>query len=258
MAIRLNYQLYGEGEPLYLLHGLFGSNRNWLTIARQLTGAAQIVAVDLRNHGDSEHTDSMRYTEMADDVTALASSLGHKSINVLGHSMGGKVAMAMALQDPGLINRLIIVDIAPVVYNPKHDDLIAIMQALPVDRLGNRAEASELMARDIQDPVLRQFLLQNLVKDDKTGYRWRVNLNAIRNNYDNVRSFPTELQHLQFLGPSLFIAGSRSEYVQPQHYQNITGMFPQAKIVTIEDAGHWVHADKPETVTAEIRTFLAV
>ncbi len=256
MPVKLHYQIYGEGQPLYLLHGLFGSNRNWLTMARQLVNAGQIIAIDLRNHGDSEHAAGMTYAEMAEDVAELACSLGHNSINLLGHSLGGKTAMVMALQFPSLLDRLVIVDIAPLRYNPKSDDLVKYMQALPVASLTSRGEASELLAKDIADPVLRLFLLQNLVKDKQTGFKWRINLEAIRNNYESIRDFPHELQQSQYHGPSLFVAGSHSEYVQPEHHKAITGMFPQAIIVTIEGAGHWVHADKPELVAMEVRNFL--
>lgn len=258
MPVKLHYQIYGEGEPFYLLHGLFGSNRNWLTIARQLAGSAQIVAVDLRNHGDSTHASSMTYPEMAADVAELADTLNHRTINLLGHSMGGKTAMVMAMHYPELLNKLIIVDIAPVVYNPKSDDLVSFMQALPVGTLTNRAEASDLLSRDITDTVLRQFLLQNMVKNQQeAGFRWRINLDAIRNNYDAIRSFPTELLQSRYHGQSLFIAGSRSEYFHPDYPQIISTMFPEARIVVVEDAGHWVHADKPELVATEIRNFLA-
>lgn len=257
MPVKLNYQIYGEGRPLYLLHGLFGSGRNWLTMARQLVNSGQIIAVDLRNHGDSEHAASMSYPEMADDVAGLVSSLNHESINLLGHSMGGKTAIVMALHYPALFNKLIIVDIAPVRYYPQSDDLIAYMQALPVARLTSRGEANELLGKDIDDPVLRLFLLQNLVKDKQAGFKWRINLKALRNNYETIRDFPQEMRHLKYHGPSLFIAGSESDYVQPEHHAAITGMFPNAEIVTIEGAGHWVHADKPDRVATEIRNFLA-
>jgi len=200
----------------------------------------------------------MTYPEMAADVAELASSLNHTSINLLGHSMGGKTAMVIALQYPELLNKLIIVDIAPVVYNPKSDDLVSFMQALPVATLTNRSEASDLLARDIHDPVLRQFLLQNMVKNQQdAGFRWRINLDAIRNNYDAIRSFPTELLQSHYYGQSLFIAGSRSEYFHPDYHPIISTMFPEVRIVVVPDAGHWVHADNPELVAMEIRNFLA-
>ena len=257
MPVKLHYQIHGEGEPLYLLHGLLGSGRNWLTIARQLASSAQIVAVDLRNHGESEHAGNMSYPEMAEDVAELAASLNHTSINLLGHSMGGKTAMVMALQYPELIGKLIIVDIAPVVYNPKTDDLVSFMQALPVATLNSRSEASDLLAKDIADPTLRQFLLQNMIKNKDAGFNWRINLQAIRDNYDTICSFPSELLQSSYLGQSLFIAGGRSDYYHPDYHRIITDIFPAASIVVIEDAGHWVHADKPEVVAAEIQKFLA-
>lgn len=257
MPVKLNYQTYGEGEPLYLLHGLFGSNRNWLSVARQLGTTEKIIAVDLRNHGESGHADSMDYTEMAGDIAALAQSLGHNRINLLGHSLGGKTGMAVALEYPQLLDKLIVADIAPVVYNPEHDKYVTAMQKLPVAELTSRTEASDLLASDIDDPNLRQFLLQNLIKDPATGYRWRLNLEGILRNYEKLRSFPAELQQRQFRGPSLFLAGARSSYVLPEYHAAIKKLFPGAEIVTIEGAGHWLHADKPEAVTGEVRKFLS-
>lgn len=256
MPVNLNYQTYGEGHPLYLLHGLFGSNRNWLSVARQLGTTEKIIAIDLRNHGESGHSDSMSYTDMADDIAALAHSLGHEKINLLGHSMGGKTGMATALKYPELFNKLIIADIAPIDYNPKHDRYVTAMQRLPVRELTNRTEASDFLAKDIQDVNLRQFLLQNLVKDPEAGYRWRINLDGILRNYEKLRSFPPELTGVQFRKPALFLAGERSDFVLPEHHDSITRYFPEAKIVTVDGAGHWLHADKPEEVTAEIRKFL--
>ncbi len=256
MPVKLNYQIYGEGKPFYLLHGLFGSNRNWFSIARQLAGIGQLVAVDLRNHGDSGHAVTMGYIEMANDVAELAASLNHHAINLLGHSMGGKTAMTAALLYPELLDKLIVVDIAPVVYNPKHDQLITALEALPVARLNNRTEASDLLAQDIKDPILRQFLLQNLVRNEQSGFRWRINLDAIHSNYEKLRSFPPELINKQFGGAGLFLTGSQSKYVLPEHHDAIATHFPEAKIVSIDGAGHWVHADKPDVLASEVRRFL--
>jgi esterase len=198
----------------------------------------------------------MDYIEMAHDVAALAATLNHDRINLLGHSMGGKTAMTVALLYPELVDKLIVVDIAPVIYNPKHDQIITALEALPIDRLENRTQASDLLGQDIQDPVLRQFLLQNLIRNEPSGYRWRINLDAIRRNYEKLRSFPSALDNKQFGGPGLFLAGDQSRYVLPEHHGSIAAYFPEAKIVTIDGAGHWVHADKPEALANEVRRFI--
>ena len=255
MPVKLHYQIYGEGKPLYLLHGLFGSNRNWFNIARQLAPTLQVIAVDLRNHGDSDHAVSMSYPEMAEDLKELAASLGHTSFDLLGHSLGGKTAMAFALLYPSLLDKLIVVDISPVRYDSTHDELISVMRSVPVGTLTNRDQAGEFMASRIPDPMLRQFLLQNLVRDG-SAYKWRINLDGILKNYSRLREFPDELTGMRFNGPSLFLAGARSDYVQPEHHLIITGLFPQAQIKTVENAAHWVHADQPEAVVREVHDFL--
>jgi pimeloyl-ACP methyl ester carboxylesterase len=255
MTVKLHYQSYGEGPPLYLLHGLFGSNRNWFNITRQMTAFRRIIAVDLRNHGDSGHADSMSYPEMAADLSELAASLGHSSFDLLGHSLGGKTAMTFALLYPSMLGKLIVVEIAPVRYDSMHDELISIMQNVPVANLASRNQAGELMAEHVPDPMLRQFLLQNLVRYG-TGYKWRINLEGILKNYPKLRDFPAELNDRKFNGSSLFLVGERSDYVQPEHHAIITRLFPAAGISTVENAAHWVHADQPEAVARAVRDFL--
>lgn len=255
MPVKLDYQSYGEGPPLYVLHGLFGSGRNWNGVARRLSESYQVITADLRNHGDSGHADSMTYAEMAEDVVGLASSLGHESIHLAGHSLGGKTAMAMTLLHPGRVKSLIVVDIAPVPYRTNHEDLIRGMLALPVTSLSSRNDADEMLSRNIQSPMLRQFLLQNLVREGDR-YLWRINLEAIRDNQSNLCDFPAELAGLSYPGPALFLAGEKSDYVQADHHPEIKRLFPEAEIKIIHGAAHWIHADQPEAVIEAFREFL--
>ncbi|MEX2354179.1 MAG: alpha/beta fold hydrolase [Gammaproteobacteria bacterium] len=255
MPVNLNYQIYGAGAPLFILHGLFGSGRNWNSIARQLSNSNQVVTVDLRNHGDSEHADSMTYTEMAEDIVRLATDLGHDSFKLVGHSMGGKTAMTAALLYPEKVGSLVIVDIAPVSYPSSHDELITALQSLPLTTLTSRNQADQMLAEQIDNPTLRQFLLQNLVRD-KDGYKWRINLDAIQTNHSLLRDFPAELQGGHYAGPMLLLSGGQSDYIQSEHQPIITGFFPNTDHRIIRDANHWVHADKPDRVIEEIRAFL--
>jgi esterase len=256
MPVKLNYQAHGEGKPLLLLHGLFGSGRNWSGIARQLSGSYKVVTVDLRNHGASGHADSMAYTEMAEDIARLVTSLGQDSICILGHSMGGKTAMTLSLLNPALVERLIVVDIAPAKYLSNHDDLISAMHLLPVNKLKNRNQADVFLSQYIPEPRLRQFILQNLVRDEDAGYKWRINLKAIQDNQNRLRDFPAELKGMSFEGPALFLSGSLSDYIGTHHQDAINAYFPESTHVVIEDAKHWVHADKPDEVIKAVSRFL--
>jgi esterase len=255
MTVKLHYQIVGEGEPLLVLHGLFGSHRNWFSITRQLAVNRQVIALDLRNHGASGHADSMSYPEMAEDLHQLVSALGHEQIDLMGHSMGGKTAMAFALLYPEQVGKLIVVDIAPVNYQLNHDEIIAALRTVPVASLGNRAEADSLLATHIPEPGLRQYLLQNLIKDD-TGFRWRLNLDAIHFNHPLLRSFPEKLAGSRWEGSSLFLSGSESDFVLPEYTADIQRYFPSAQQHIIEGANHWVHADKPAEVVSVVSAFL--
>jgi esterase len=251
MPVRLAFERFGQGEPLFILHGLFGSRRNWLSLAKLLSRHVQVIAVDLRNHGDSEHAPTMGFAEMAADVAALADELGIGHINVAGHSMGGKVAMMLALNHPQRTRRLVVLDVAPVRYAPGFDGLIAAMRALPLERIGARAEAEELLARDVADPALCRFLLHNLVRD-AGGFRWRINLEAIGANLDQICDFPKLDAGAAFEGPARFIGGDRSDYLLPGHEYRILELFPRAGFHTIKGAGHWLHSDRPEAVVSQL------
>lgn len=255
MTVKLHYQTVGEGKPLFVLHGLFGSHRNWFSIARRLAENRQVIAVDLRNHGASGHADTMDYPEMAADLAALIDELGHGHIDLMGHSMGGKTAMAFALLYPELLGKLVVVDIAPVQYEFTHDELIAALRTVPLASIESRAEADNLLTSHIPDAGLRQYLLQNLIKDEN-GFRWRLNLEVIHASHGRIRSFPETLAEQSWKGPSLFLSGSESDFVLPAHTAEIKRYFPAAQQHIIEGANHWVHADKPVDVVNAVSTFL--
>jgi pimeloyl-ACP methyl ester carboxylesterase len=254
MAVRLSHEIIGSGEPLLVIHGLFGSRRNWLTMARRLAPRFSVVAVDARNHGGSDHAPTMSFEEMADDVLALCDQLGLAMPNVLGHSMGGKIAMLYALRHPQRTRRLLVLDVAPVSYRTGFRDFIEAMLAVPVDRIRSRQEAEEYLVKAVPQPALRQFLLHNLVREDG-AFRWQLNLPALAANLDTICHFPVIPDGTTFTGPSLFLAGGRSDYLTDAHDPVIRRLFPVAVLRTIPQAGHWIHSDAPEEVQNEITRF---
>jgi pimeloyl-ACP methyl ester carboxylesterase len=254
VSVRLAATEAGSGPPIVILHGLFGSARNWQSIARRLSAAYRVLAVDLRNHGASPWAGSMNYPEMAADVAAFIVERSLDTPTVIGHSMGGKVAMMLALTEQALIDRLVVVDIAPVAY--RHDRFAALVQVLArfdPSRLRRRGDADAALAGAIPDIPTRQFLLQNLVERDGR-LAWRMNLAAIEANLPEIASFPEA--SAAFPGPTLFIHGERSDYVRPEHEETIRRLFPSAELAEIAGAGHWVHAEQPERFTAAVGAFL--
>ncbi len=244
-----------DKQTILILHGLFGSKRNWQSIARQLSEHFRVFTLDLRNHGESEHTDAMRYEDMAGDVFQFITDHALEEVSVVGHSMGGKVAMQMALEHPEIIKRLVIIDIAPVQYQHGFDDLINSLNALPLEKLSNRQEADEYLKSSVRPESLRQFLLQNLRKLD-TGFSWRMNLKAIYSCIDGLMDFPVNHGNPRYNKPVLFLKGENSDYIKHQHGGQIFSIFPKALFITVAGTGHWLHAENPGFVVSEIRKFI--
>jgi esterase len=246
--MQLNYKQYStQGKPLLVLHGLFGSLANWGWHSKQLASHFAVYAVDLRNHGESPHADAMNYEVMAEDVKQLLQHLQIDSCYMIGHSMGGKVAMQLALTAPELIERLLVVDIAPVTYPAKADGhlgVLAGMKAVDPAAIKNRAEAEQLLEPYIEDEATRRFVLTNLVRQDDGKYKWRLNLLAIEKHYDRLREKPGAGK--VFAGPTLFVKGDLSRYLQKKHEPEILEMFPAASVKIIMETGHWLHAEKPQ------------
>lgn len=250
MSLRLAATEYGTGKPVAILHGLFGWSRNWATIAQRLAVRHRVVALDLRNHGNSPWAETMTYAEMAEDVR---DTLG-EPVTLIGHSMGGKAAMVAALAGDW-VERLIVVDIAPVDYPPPAAQLDA-MQGLDLTAITRRSEADRLISPKIPDPAERAFLLQNLILGDGTPH-WRLNLAGIENSMPDILGFPDSPPGATYRGPTLFIAGANSGYLRPEHEPMIRKLFPLTQIIRILDASHWVHAEQPEAFLAAVEVFLA-
>lgn len=253
--MKLSSAAYGEGPPLVILHGLFGSGRNWTSIAKALGASWRVLVVDLRNHGASPWHAEMNYAVMAEDVLTFIRTEKLERPVVLGHSMGGKAAMMAALTEPDAVGALIAADIAPVAYEHSHEPFIDALRAIDLAAVKRRGDADESLRDAVPESALRGFLLQNLVFED-AGPRWRVNLDAIDRNMAALTGFPDLSAGLAYAGPSLFIVGARSDYVRPDHHQRIRQLFPQASIIMITDAGHWLHAEKPAEFIDQVTRFL--
>ncbi|WP_142848968.1 alpha/beta fold hydrolase [Telmatospirillum sp. J64-1] len=256
MSETLSYLEFGEsGKPLVVLHGLFGSARNWSAIGRSLGAKRKIYALDLRNHGNSPWHDDMSYEAMAEDVAAFARAHSLGRIDLLGHSMGGKAAMMAALRHPDLIDRLIVADVAPVTYNQVFLSYAKAMKGIDLTGLTRRSEVESQLVETVPEAGVRMFLLQNLVSEDGKLF-WRVNLDALMAWMDRITSFP-EVEGQSFNAPALFLHGGNSDYVRPEYRPLILRLFPQARFSVIPGAGHWLHAEKPQDFTTEVERFLA-
>jgi len=258
MTVILNFAKYGEaGRPLIILHGLFGSARNWQGIAKQLAESYSVYTLDLRNHGSSPHADVMDYESMAADVLAFMEQNELEDAIVLGHSMGGKVAMQLALSAPEKVSQLIIVDIAPVAYAHNFDDVLLGLYHVPLETVGSRKEADKYLAEKVSVPSLRQFLLQNLVANTAGGYQWRVNLASIEENMPDVMGFPTNSAEKTYTKQTLFINGGKSTYMAPRYRGATEEMFPTAEFQTIAKSGHWPHIESPVEFMTVLNRFLS-
>jgi len=250
--MQLHYQSIGSGKPLIFIHGLFGSGDNWRSIAKHFAQTYRVICVDLRNHGRSPHAQSQTYPEMAEDFFTLLTSLGIKQANLVGHSIGGKVAMEFAATYPNLLKTLSIVDIAPRAYPDEHSALFDAMLGLNLSQIKSRSDADERLASAITNTMVRQFLLTNLVKTDD-GFDWRINLIGLKANYPHLLAAPEN--SAAFEKPSLWIQGNKSDYISPEDEARIRQQFKQAAFAQL-NAGHWVHAEQPQAFIQTVDDFL--
>lgn len=237
---------------LVIVHGLFGSARNWGAIARRLAEDRRVVTVDMRNHGLSFRAESQSYADMAGDLAEVIGAIGGP-VDLLGHSMGGKAAMQLALTRGGSVSRLIVADIAPVAYGHSQAHLVRAMRALDLGGLASRSEADGRLAGSVPDDGVRAFLLQSLdLRSEPPA--WRLNLDVLEREMDAITGWPGTRG--EFAGPALFLAGALSDYVRPEHRKTIKLLFPNAKFAKIPGAGHWLHAERPREFEAAVRAFL--
>lgn len=255
MSVRLAATEYGDGPPVAILHGLFGSGRNWGSIARHLAARHRVFAFDLRNHGASPWADTMSYREMAADVCETLAERGIERAALIGHSMGGKAAMVTALSAGERVERLVVVDIAPVAYAPHHLDLVQAMRRLDLAAITRRGDADAALAAAVPDAAERGFLLQNLLFDGGQA-EWRLNLAAIEREMPELIGWPALPSGAVYRGPTLFVAGAESDYLLPDYEPEIRRRFPAAEVTRIAGAGHWLHAEQPAAFLATVEPFL--
>lgn len=249
----LNFHRQGKGPAIVLLHGLLGSHQNLSGIAKSLGENFDVINVDLPNHGLSPQSDEINYSQMANHISRLTDSLGISHYALLGHSMGGKVAMQLAIDQPEKINRLVIVDVAPVAYPPSHNSLFNALSELDLAGLSNRKSADERLQAQIPDRSMRQFLLKSLVKQDEQ-FIWKFNLKGLMKNYHHISASISG--NGSYSGPTLFIKGGNSDYITPAHRPDILRHFPNSKARIINGAGHWPHAEKPVQFNRVVNHFL--
>lgn len=250
--MQLHHRSDGNGPDVILLHGLFGAGENLGVITRGLSGAFRTHSLDLRNHGRSPHAAEMDYPSMAEDVLDTMDALEIDEAAVIGHSMGGKVAMELAMAVPDRISHLTVLDIAPVDYDHHHHEELEAMRSLDADSLATRRDADSALAKRIPSDHVRQFLLKNLVRKDQR-FAWRIPLDTIAEEYPALARAPSPGQYSR---PVLFIAGANSGYVRSEHEQPIRERFPDARIEYVPEAAHWVHNDAPDAVLVPLRRFL--
>jgi pimeloyl-ACP methyl ester carboxylesterase len=248
----LNFRRYGSGPPLVLLHGLFGSADNWHSVAGALSAEMAVYAVDLRNHGRSFHSAEHDYASMAEDVRRLAAGLGLGPFTVLGHSMGGKAALALAAAHPQAVARLIVVDITHKA-TAVDAERVEALRRLDLEGVRSLKEASGRLEAAIPDTGLRLFLLKNLERTAEGRYRWRINLESIG---DNIGRIGAAVALKAFPKPCLFIRGGKSDYIREADWEEVRAFFPAAELRTIPEAGHWVHTDAREAFVAVVSDFI--
>lgn len=251
--MKLNFKKIGSGPPLVILHGLFGSADNWYSISKELDTEFTIYLVDQRNHGDSPHSDEWNYQVMADDLLEMLDEEGLEKVYLMGHSMGGKTAMTFAVTNPERVERLIVADISPKYYPVHHEVILDGLQSIDLSNIKSRKEADDALASYIPEIGIRQFLLKNLGRTSE-GFNWKINLPVI---VEKIEEVGEELEEdSKYEGPTLFLAGEKSNYIQEKDLPTILAHFPEYDLITIPKAGHWLHAEQPHAVVEEIRRFL--
>ncbi|GLP96252.1 alpha/beta fold hydrolase [Paraferrimonas sedimenticola] len=249
----MHYQRIGKGHPLILIHGLFGNSQNLRNLAQSLAGRYQVISVDVRNHGQSPWVDGMSYQELAQDLIKLMDWLDLPQVALVGHSMGGKIALSTAIQAPQRIRAVVAADIAPVAYEHHHDNIFDAMLSMDLQAIDNRQQAMDHLLKAGIDSGTSAFLLKNLARAEQ-GFQWRLNLAALRKHYHHIIGW--QMGDAPYSGPALFIKGADSDYITAEHQGSILKQFPNAKAKIINGTGHWLHAEKPAAFNKLVGDFL--
>lgn len=253
--MQLHYQARGHGDPVIVLHGLFGSLENWHSFNLRLSEHYRVYGLDQRNHGRSPHHPEMSYPLMADDVARLMMAQKITGARVVGHSMGGKTAMQLALDHPQAVRQLVVVDISPKAYPPYHAEILEGLQSLDLRTFQNRKQMEDALALRIPDLRVRQFLLKNVVRQEGKGFDWRMGLGEIASNYELLGAAIESPK--VYDGPALFIRGENSDYLLPEDLLPIQKLFPKGHLQSVANAGHWVHVEAPEKLLQLVTSFFA-
>lgn len=252
--MHLYHKIIGTGDPVIIIHGLFGMSDNWATFAKRLSETHMVILVDVRNHGRSKHTDSFTYQDAANDIAELCEENWIYNATIIGHSMGGKLAMQLSHDHPEIVERLIVVDIAPVTYNGGHELIIKTLLGIDLGSAVTRKDIEEKIYKEIPDLVVVRFLMKNLARDKENGgFRWKMNLPVLSQAYNNILA---EIVIRDIDIPTLFVKGEKSDYILSEHEEIIDAIFESYEIVEIAEAGHWVHADAPEALLSLVQSFL--
>ncbi|MBP7821743.1 MAG: alpha/beta fold hydrolase [Saprospiraceae bacterium] len=251
----LNYKSIGQGYPVVILHGLFGTLDNWQWVAKHLAQHHSVFSVDQRNHGRSPHLPDISYPILAEDLKEFMEHHWMYKANIIGHSMGGKTAMQFALDFPEMVNKLMVIDIAPKKYHGGHEIIFNALQSIDLQSTNQRSDVEDHLQKFIDDKGTIQFLLKNLTRNEDASFQWKMNLDALVNHYQDILD-DVSGHYETFEGPSLFVKGSKSKYIVDADWQNIVKRFPQAELCTIADAGHWVHADQPQQLVDVLIDFM--
>lgn len=252
--MELNFKTYGQGFPVIIMHGMFGMLDNWQLIAKSLSENFMVYLVDLRNHGRSPHSEEFGYDIMADDILTFMHDNWIHEAHVIGHSMGGKVAMKLALKNPDMVRKLVIVDIAPKTYEGNHEAVLNALKGLELEKLNSRSEAEDYFRKCLEEESTVQFLLKNLTREKDGTYRWKMNLPVIIEHYPEILGFESDED--PFDSDTLFIRGDKSDYIIPEEFPKFLKLFPRAELKTISNAGHWVHAENPVEFINKLTEFL--
>lgn len=253
-AMRLAVECLGDGPPLIILHGLFGSGENWRSTARWLAGRYRVFTLDLRNHGRSPHHELMDYPLMAEDLREFMEEHSLASASLVGHSMGGKVAMGFTLAWPEMVEQLVVVDIAPKPHEARHDDILRALVALEPERFKERGELDQALQLAIPDQAMRLFLLKNLIRTRQGSFAWRINLESIVRNYGAISGWPASSASCN--RETLFVKGELSDYLGDDDNGLIRSYFPRSRLVTIPGAGHWPHVEAAAMFREALQGFL--
>lgn len=252
--MKLYSRILGQGDPVIIMHGLFGTSDNWLTIGKQLSKTHKCYLLDLRNHGRSPHSAELNYDDMVEDLYEFLTDFGLRTVSIIGHSMGGMTAMKFAFEYPHRVNKLAIVDIAPKPYPALHQEILGGLKAIPVMTLSSRKEADTILTQYIPSIRIRQFLLKSLYRTKKGTYAWRINLEAISGHAADIgRGITEESIYDQ---PTLFVRGEESNYITDEDIPGIKKRFPHSRIETIQGGTHWLHAEKPDELIQRLLSFL--